>query len=114
MCKYLIAINLFHNASKYYSFKHKVETHKLLKEQQLQIDDLREKINLQDYIQVEILQHQEKQDGYMKHFGQRLIDIEQQLKKYVNEKITKTANFVFELIQGKKSGRGEKIRYFSV
>jgi len=27
----------------------------------------------------------------MKHFGQRLIDIEQQLKKYMNEKLTKPA-----------------------
>jgi len=50
VCKYLIAINLFHNASKYYSFKHKVETRKILKRQQLQIDDLREKIDLQYYV----------------------------------------------------------------
>ena len=92
VCKYLIAINLFHNASKYYSFKHKVETRKLLKGQQLQIDDLREKINLQDYVQVEILKHQEKQDGYMKHFGQRLINIEQQSEKYVNEELQKYVN----------------------
>ena len=66
----------------------------MLKERQLEIDDLRSKIELQDYIQVEILQHQEKQDGFIKHFSQRLVDTEQQLKKYVNEKL-KTANFIF-------------------
>jgi hypothetical protein len=114
VCKYLIAINLYHNSFRYYTFKNKVETAKLLKERQLEIDDLRSKIELQDYIQVEILQHQEKQDGFIKHFSQRLVDMEQQLKKYVNEKLTKTANFVFELIQGKKSGRGEKIRLFTI
>jgi hypothetical protein len=71
-----------------------VKTEKLLKKQQLQTNDLQNKIELHYHFQVEILQYQEKQDGFIKHFSQRLVDTEQQLKKYVNEKL-KTANFIF-------------------
>jgi hypothetical protein len=101
VCKYLIAINLYHNSFRYYAFKNKVETGKLLKEQQLLIG----KEELHDSIIVSLDETLQTISKFLDHNNMRILDIEQHQTEILHNQ-----NVIIDSIKLKKDKRLKKMR----
>jgi len=85
-----------------------------IEEQQKEFDLIFLKHKLQDKICVDLIKITDHHSKQLDIHESRLIGIYNDLYKIIKEKTTKIAVFIFELIQMKKTKRGDKIRYFEV